>query len=172
MTPWKLRAAVAALRGDHELPDARSVLMTNRVRISGTTSAEIVARFWRLWKNRQAPDELASFLEGFPQRYTLTQSPEQIAGHFALARKLAQEPISVELRASDNQFDLTVVTADRPYLFASITGAHCRVGHEYRESGCLRQCRANGSGHVHVRGLAPHTGVEPVGARSVQAELD
>lgn len=67
-------------------------------------------------------DELRAFLEGFPQRYTATHSPEQIAGHFELARRLASEPIGVELQARDGHFELTVVTADRPFLFASITG--------------------------------------------------
>jgi [protein-PII] uridylyltransferase len=35
---------------------------------------------------------------------------------------LAIKPIGVELQARSDHFELTVVTADRPYLFASITG--------------------------------------------------
>ncbi len=67
-------------------------------------------------------DDLHFFLEGFPRRYTATHTPEQIAGHFELARRLADKPIAVELHARNAHFELTVVTADRPYLFASITG--------------------------------------------------
>ena len=33
-----------------------------------------------------------------------------------------RKPIGVELQPRNDHFELTVVTADRPYLFASITG--------------------------------------------------
>jgi [protein-PII] uridylyltransferase len=67
-------------------------------------------------------EDLRLFLEGFPRRYTATHTPEQIAGHFELARRLMKEPMALELDACNGHFELTVVTADRPYLFASITG--------------------------------------------------
>jgi len=67
-------------------------------------------------------EDLRLFLEGFPRRYTATHTPEQIAGHFELARRLMSEPMALGLEACNDHFELTVVTADRPYLFASITG--------------------------------------------------
>jgi [protein-PII] uridylyltransferase len=67
-------------------------------------------------------EDLHYFLEGFPRRYTATHSPEQIAGHLGMARRLAAKPFGVEIHPRDGHFELTVVTADRPYLFASITG--------------------------------------------------
>ena len=67
-------------------------------------------------------EDLRIFLEGFPRRYTATHTPEQIAAHFELARRLVREPIAVEVHPRNAHFELTVVTADRPYLFASITG--------------------------------------------------
>jgi len=63
---------------------------------------------------------LREFLQGFPRRYTATHSPEQIAGHFTLARR--KEKLALDLRLRQGQVELTVITADRPYLFASITG--------------------------------------------------
>lgn len=66
--------------------------------------------------------ELSAFLEGFPRRYLASRPPEEIAGHFALARQLARSPVQVSLRTRDHSLELTVLTADRPYLFASITG--------------------------------------------------
>ncbi len=66
--------------------------------------------------------EFSAFLEGFPRRYLASRSPEEIAGHFARARQLARSPVQVSLRTRDHSFELTVLTADRPYLFASITG--------------------------------------------------
>jgi [protein-PII] uridylyltransferase len=75
-------------------------------------------------------DELAAFLEGFPRRYLLTHSPDEIAAHLEMARRLLQaeasdpeqKDIQVALRARPHSFELTVVTRDRPLLFASLTG--------------------------------------------------
>jgi [protein-PII] uridylyltransferase len=66
--------------------------------------------------------ELSTFLEGFPKRYLRSHSPEEIASHFELARGLERDPFQVSLRGREHSFELTVVTADRPRLFASITG--------------------------------------------------
>jgi [protein-PII] uridylyltransferase len=119
LTPWKaellwqLYAATANYL-------TRSV-DDERLRITGTSSGEMEKILAALGAPAGAED-LRFFLEGFPRRYTATHTPEQIAGHFALARRLASEPIAVEVHARNGHFELTVVTADRPYLFASITG--------------------------------------------------
>jgi [protein-PII] uridylyltransferase len=66
---------------------------------------------------------LAAFLEGFPRRYLLTHAPEDIASHFRMAQRTAQEPIQVALQSRQHSFELTVLAHDRPFLFASLTGA-------------------------------------------------
>jgi [protein-PII] uridylyltransferase len=117
MTPWKaellwqLYAATANYL-------ARSV-DDERLRITGTSEMEKVLA---VPGTAAVAEDLRIFLEGFPRRYIATHTPEQIAGHWELARRLASEPIAVELRARGAHFDLTVVTSDRPYLFASMTG--------------------------------------------------
>jgi [protein-PII] uridylyltransferase len=68
---------------------------------------------------REAVDR---FLEGFPRRYLATHSPEEVARHFQLAGRLGEEPAQVALRTLDSLHELTVITPDRPFLFASITG--------------------------------------------------
>jgi [protein-PII] uridylyltransferase len=119
MTPWKaellwqLYAATANYL-------TRSV-DDERLRITGGSSGEMDKILAVLGTPANAED-LRFFLEGFPQRYTATHTPEQIAGHFELARRLVSEPMAVEVHARHDYFELTVVTADRPYLFASITG--------------------------------------------------
>ena len=119
MTPWKaellwqLYAATANCL-------TRSV-DDERLRITGGSSGEMEKILAALGAPTGTED-LRFFLEGFPRRYTVTHTPEQIAGHFKLARRLVSEPIAVELHARNGHFELTVVTADRPYLFASITG--------------------------------------------------
>ncbi len=119
LTPWKaellwqLYAATANLL-------TRSV-DDERVKVAGAPSAE----FEQILRALQPPasgDDLRAFLEGFPRRYTVTHTAAQIGRHFELARRLGTEPIAMDLEARSDHFELVVVTADRPYLFASITG--------------------------------------------------
>ena len=65
---------------------------------------------------------LHAFLDGFPQRYTETHTEEEIARHFGLAQRLHSEPVLIDLQPREHHFELTVVTLDRPRLFASIAG--------------------------------------------------
>jgi [protein-PII] uridylyltransferase len=67
-------------------------------------------------------EEIERFLEGFPRRYLTVHSTAEIAAHFALSQKLRTEPVQTDLRATDHVFSLTLLTADRPALFASIAG--------------------------------------------------
>jgi [protein-PII] uridylyltransferase len=67
-------------------------------------------------------EEIERFLEGFPRRYLAVHSAAEIAGHLALYRKLGAEPVQTELRATGHAFSLTLLTADRPALFATIAG--------------------------------------------------
>ena len=67
-------------------------------------------------------EDFNAFLEGFPKRYIETHSADDIAIHFAMARQLSDHPVQVTLRARERYHLLTVLTADRPRLFASITG--------------------------------------------------
>lgn len=66
---------------------------------------------------------LGRFLEGFPRRYLAVHSPEEIALHFALYEKLGEQPVQTELKERNHSFELTLLSADRPALFAAISGA-------------------------------------------------
>jgi [protein-PII] uridylyltransferase len=66
--------------------------------------------------------EVERFLEGFPRRYRAVHSAEEIAAHFRLYQKLGAEPVQTELKARHHSFSLTLLTADRPALFATISG--------------------------------------------------
>ena len=63
------------------------------------------------------------FLEGFPRRYRAVHSAPEVASHFKLFQKLGAEPVQTELKARHHSFSLTLLTADRPALFATIAGA-------------------------------------------------
>jgi [protein-PII] uridylyltransferase len=67
-------------------------------------------------------DQLLKFLEGLPQRYLRSHSPEQVIGHFDMALRLRNEPVQIALRRTRDQHELTMVTKDRPGLFSTLTG--------------------------------------------------
>jgi len=67
-------------------------------------------------------EEIERFLEGFPRRYLAVHSAREIAAHFLLYKGLGAEPLQSELTAKGHAFSLTLLTADRPALFATISG--------------------------------------------------
>ena len=75
-----------------------------------------------LLRDSMSAGEVNAFLEGFPKRYLETHSAEEITAHCGMARRLPQHPVEVQVRARERSFELTVLTADRPSLFASLTG--------------------------------------------------
>jgi len=69
-----------------------------------------------------AGEGLTEFLAGFPNRYLLTHSRAEIAEHLRMAAALAEAPVQVSLQKRSHFYELTLVTADRPMLFATIAG--------------------------------------------------
>ncbi len=62
------------------------------------------------------------FLEGFPQRYLLVHSAEEVMRHMGMANELGTDPVQVELKRGRHWYELTMVTRDRPFLFAKLAG--------------------------------------------------
>jgi [protein-PII] uridylyltransferase len=62
------------------------------------------------------------FLEGFPQRYLLVHSAEEVTRHMEMADDLGQDPVQIDLRRGRHWYELTLVTGDRPFLFATLAG--------------------------------------------------
>jgi len=62
------------------------------------------------------------FLEGFPQRYLLVHTAEEVMRHLAMADELNTDPVQVELKRGRHWYELTLVTRDRPSLFAKLSG--------------------------------------------------
>jgi [protein-PII] uridylyltransferase len=119
LTPWKtellwrLYAATAnyfARSADEE-----------RLR-PAATDASPTEKVLRLLPSSLDKTEVDEFLDGFPRRYVATHSPEEIAVHLQLARRLGDASVQVDLRTRSGLHELTVITLDRPALFASITG--------------------------------------------------
>jgi [protein-PII] uridylyltransferase len=62
------------------------------------------------------------FLEGFPQRYLLVHTAEEVMRHLQLAEGIGADPVQVELKRGRHWYELTLVTKDRPFLFATLAG--------------------------------------------------
>lgn len=69
-----------------------------------------------------AGGKFKAFLEGFPQRYLLVHTAEEVMRHMQMADELGQDPVLVELKRGRHWYDLTLVTKDRPFLFATMSG--------------------------------------------------
>jgi [protein-PII] uridylyltransferase len=76
----------------------------------------------------QASDEQSKFLEGFPTRYLRTHTDEQVSAHVELARVAVENGVAIMLERGSGVYSLTVVTPDRPNLFASLAGALSAFG--------------------------------------------
>src|ERR1019366_6397865 len=63
------------------------------------------------------------FLEGLPQRYLRIHGATDVLAHTEMASKLGQDGVQCELRQVRHWYELTLITTDRPFLFASISGA-------------------------------------------------
>jgi [protein-PII] uridylyltransferase len=70
----------------------------------------------------------AELLDGLPVRYLRTHSEEEIAGHVALAVKSEARGVAVDIRGVDSAWQLTVITGDRPGLFARMAGTLAGFG--------------------------------------------
>jgi [protein-PII] uridylyltransferase len=68
------------------------------------------------------PHELSAFLVGMPKRYLWSHSQPEMEAHFDMARGLATRAVQLRVAKQQHSYLLTVVTADRPFLFATIAG--------------------------------------------------
>ena len=67
--------------------------------------------------------KLKPYLEGLPKRYLRAYSPEEILRHFEMAGHLGEDSVQLDLRRGRHWYELTLVTTDRPFLFANVAGA-------------------------------------------------
>ncbi len=75
---------------------------------------------------RALPDErreLERFVEGFPERYVRTRPSKEIYGQFQLAQRLKSEAVQLDFEYAPETSAITLVSRDRPGLFAAITTA-------------------------------------------------
>jgi [protein-PII] uridylyltransferase len=83
---------------------------------------EWVERIIPLVSNDANRHDLREFLEGLPRRYLLAHSPQEVARHFEMSRRLETSAVELHLESHGHIYELTILTADRPQLFAGISG--------------------------------------------------
>jgi [protein-PII] uridylyltransferase len=84
------------------------------------------------------------FLEGLPTRYLRTHSEDQIRAHVLLDEQSRHTGVALDLKRRDGVYELTVVTGDRPALFASLAGSLSAFGMDIVKA----EAFANASGRV------------------------
>ena len=89
-------------------------------RVHGDVSHEKLARLRSLAPRTTA--KFKTFLEGFPRRYLLVHTAEEVMHHMQMAEELGPDPVQVELKRGRHWYELTLVTTDRPALFAKLAG--------------------------------------------------
>jgi [protein-PII] uridylyltransferase len=89
-------------------------------RVHGDVNDEKLARLRSLAPVTGA--KFKDFVEGFPQRYLLVHSAEEVMQHVAMAEGFGHDAVQVDLKRGRHWYELTLVTKDRPSLFATLTG--------------------------------------------------
>jgi [protein-PII] uridylyltransferase len=119
LTPWKAemlwRLFVAASNHMSRALD--------RDRLHGSDEASVLRQVRERTGDSAPAAEIERFLEGFPRRYLAVHSAAEVARHFSLYKKLGADPVQIDLKTERHGYVLTILTADRPSLFATIAGA-------------------------------------------------
>ncbi len=117
LTPWKAENLWRLYMSTANFLD-RSV---DEDRVGAQEESELVHRVAALLPGRKA--DVARYLEGFPERYVRTRSPEQVRTHFRMAERMDEDRVQLDFHYSPTVSELTVVMPDRALLFANMTGA-------------------------------------------------
>ena len=116
LTPWKAENLWQLYMGASNFLD-RSV---DEVRYHADDDPTLLNRIVAHVPDR--PAELRSFLEGLPQRYLQTRQPDLIRSHFMMSLDLVTDPVQLAFRTVRHLNEVTLITGDRPLLFADMAG--------------------------------------------------
>ncbi len=70
-----------------------------------------------------AGKKINTFLEGLPQRYLRIHGASDVLAHAEMAGQVGAEGVQLSLKQVRHWYELTLITMDRPFLFASVSGA-------------------------------------------------
>jgi [protein-PII] uridylyltransferase len=115
LTPWKAESVWQLYIGA-----ANYLNRSADHRVHGDVGQEKLARLRSLAPVTGA--KFRDFVEGFPQRYLLVHSAEEVMNHMEMAEQFGRDLVQVDLKRGRHWYELTLVTKDRPSLFATLTG--------------------------------------------------
>lgn len=69
-----------------------------------------------------AGKQIEAFLEGLPRRYLRTHAASDVIAHLRMASRLREDTVQLDLSRGRHWYELTLVTPDRPFLFATVAG--------------------------------------------------
>ena len=115
LTPWKAENMWQLYIGA-----ANFLMKSVDQRVHGDADEEVMTHLRTLLPAAGA--RLDSFLDGLPRRYLRTQAASDVVRHMDMAGRLEQDPVQLELTRGRNWYELTLVTKDRPFLFAKLVG--------------------------------------------------
>lgn len=116
LTPWKAENIWQLYIGT-----ANHLLRTVDERLHVSEDDEVMAHLRTLAP--AAGKRLEGFLEGLPRRYLRTQTASEVLGQMEMANRLGDDPVQLGLTRGRHWYELTLVTTDRPFLFAKMAGA-------------------------------------------------
>ncbi len=122
MTPWRLEQLRRVFIVAHQ--ELTRELDTGRIHI-------------------ETSEQTAAFLEGLPTRYLRTHTEADIVAHMALEEKSRYTGAAVDLQKHEGSYRVTVITSDRPNLFASLTGAISSFGMNILKAEAFANKRGN-----------------------------
>ena len=91
-------------------------------RVGAAREAELVDRVASTLPSGER-ESVAAFLEGFPERYVRMRTAAQIRAHYQMTRNFALDRTQLEFHYAAEMSEVTLVTPDRPHLFADLAGA-------------------------------------------------
>jgi [protein-PII] uridylyltransferase len=126
LTPWKAEnlwrlSMATANQLDRNVDEERVHARVAGGSFGGWRKDEKIARVLALAPREQA--QVEQFLEGFPERYVSTRTPETMLQHFRMTQRFAEEPFQMAFLHGASVSEITLVTQDRPRLFAGMAAA-------------------------------------------------
>jgi [protein-PII] uridylyltransferase len=115
LTPWKAENIWQLYIGT-----ANHFLRSVDERFHASVDDEVMAHLRTLAP--AAGKKIENFLEGLPRRYLRTHSASDVIGHLGMASHLGEDPVQLGLSRGRHWYVLTLVTPDRPFLFATLAG--------------------------------------------------
>jgi len=117
LTPWKAENLWRLYLATSSFLDRN----LDEERVGAKPENELVLRVTAVMPERRA--EVEEFLEGLPERYLSTRTPEQVREQFERSRRFADDPVQLDFRYSPAVNEITLITPDGPGLFANMAGA-------------------------------------------------